>query len=160
MVNLHTHIYINTHIRTYIHKHMWIHLYTHTYIHTYIHTYMDPLSYFSFQPVLHDWCNKGRGVCYPVCGIVHIKAPLLLTEKSSPCGCTGFLLSLSEWSFTICPTPYNRKQNVLSVSLNKIFPSFLAADLRRGSHVTKRESDIPLLETFNSRTSNAVRKSK
>ena len=34
----------------------------------------------------------------------------------------GFL-SLSEWSFTICPTPYNRK-NVLSASLNKIFPSF------------------------------------
>ena len=27
---------------------------------------MDPLSYFSFQPVLHDWCNKGRGMCYPV----------------------------------------------------------------------------------------------
>ena len=27
---------------------------------------VDPLSYFSFQPVLHDWCNKGRGVCYPV----------------------------------------------------------------------------------------------
>ena len=20
---------------------------------------VDPLSYFSFQPVLHDWCNKG-----------------------------------------------------------------------------------------------------
>ena len=29
---------------------------------------IDPLSYFSFQPVLHDWCNKGRGMCYPVCG--------------------------------------------------------------------------------------------
>ena len=28
---------------------------------------------FSFQPVLHDWCNKGRGVCYPVCGMMHIK---------------------------------------------------------------------------------------
>ena len=27
---------------------------------------VDPLSYFSFQPVLHDWCNKGRGMCYPV----------------------------------------------------------------------------------------------
>ena len=26
---------------------------------------VDPLSYFSFQPVLHDWCNKGRGMCYP-----------------------------------------------------------------------------------------------
>ena len=22
--------------------------------------------YFSIQPVLHDWCNKGRGMCYPV----------------------------------------------------------------------------------------------
>ena len=47
---------------------------------------VDPLSYFSFQPVLHDWCNKGRGVCYPVYGIMHIKVPLLLIVKSSPCG--------------------------------------------------------------------------
>ena len=70
---------------------------------------VDPLSYFSFQPVLHDWCNKGRGMCYPVCGVVHIKEPLLLIGKSSPCGSSGFPLSLSEWSFTICPTPYNRK---------------------------------------------------
>ena len=36
---------------------------------------VDPLSYFSFQPVLHDWCNKGRGMCYPICGMVHIKEP-------------------------------------------------------------------------------------
>ena len=70
---------------------------------------VDPLSYFSLQPVLHDWCNKGRGLCYPVCGMVHIKEPLLLIGKSSPCGGSGFPLSLSEWSFTICPTPYNRK---------------------------------------------------
>ena len=27
---------------------------------------MDPLSYFSFQPVLHNWCNKGYGMHYPV----------------------------------------------------------------------------------------------
>ena len=60
---------------------------------------VDPLSYFSFQPVLHDWCNKGRGMCYPVCGMVHMKEPLLLIEKSSPCGGSGFPLSLSEWSF-------------------------------------------------------------
>ena len=70
---------------------------------------VDPLSYFSFQPVLHNWCNKGRGMCYPVCGMVHIKEPLLLIEKSSPCCGSGFPLSLSEWSFTICLTPYNRK---------------------------------------------------
>ena len=42
---------------------------------------VDPLSYFSFQPVLHDWCNKGCGMCYPVCGMVHIKEPLLLIDK-------------------------------------------------------------------------------
>ena len=70
---------------------------------------VDPLSYFSFQPVLHDWCNKVRGMYYPVCGMVHIKEPLLLIGKSSLCGGNGFPLSLSEWSFTICPTPYNRK---------------------------------------------------
>ena len=39
---------------------------------------VDPLSYFSFQPVLHDWCNKGRGMCYPVCGMMHIKFTYLL----------------------------------------------------------------------------------
>ena len=47
----------------------------------------DPLSYFSFQPVIHDWCNKGRGVCYPV----------LLIGTSRPCG--GFSLSLYEWRY-------------------------------------------------------------
>ena len=70
---------------------------------------LDPLSYFSFQPVLHDWCNKGCGMCYPVCGMVHIKEPLLLIGKSSLCGGSGFPLSLSEWSLTICLTPYNRR---------------------------------------------------
>ena len=69
----------------------------------------DPLRYFSFQPVLHDWCNKGRDMCYPVSGMVRIKEPLLLIGKCSPCGGSGFPLSLSEWSFTICLTPYNRK---------------------------------------------------
>ena len=29
---------------------------------------VDPLSYISFQPVIHDWCNKGRGMCYSLCG--------------------------------------------------------------------------------------------
>ena len=70
---------------------------------------VDPLSYFSFQPVLHDWCNKVRGMCYPVCGMVHIKEPLLLIDKSSLCGGSGFPFSLSEWSLTICLTPYNRR---------------------------------------------------
>ena len=28
---------------------------------------------FLFQPVLHNWYNKGCGMCYPVCGMVLIK---------------------------------------------------------------------------------------
>ena len=36
------------------------------------------------------------GMCYPVCGMVHIKEPLLLIEKSSLCGGSGFPFSLSE----------------------------------------------------------------
>ena len=58
---------------------------------------VDPLGYFSSQPVLHDWCNKGRGMCYLVCGMMHIKEPLLLIRKSSLCGS----FSLSEWSDVI-----------------------------------------------------------
>ena len=48
-----------------------------------------------FQPVLHDWCNKGYGMCYPVCGMVNIKE-LLPIGKRSPCsGGSRFPLSLS-----------------------------------------------------------------
>ena len=56
-----------------------------------------------------DWCNKDRGMCYPVCGMVHIKEPLLLIRKSSPIGSSEFSLSLSELSFIICLKPYNHK---------------------------------------------------
>ena len=42
---------------------------------------VDPLSYFSFQQVLHDWYNNGHGMCYP----------LLLIDKSSLCGGMGIL---------------------------------------------------------------------
>ena len=58
--------------------------------------------------MLRDWCIKTHGMCYHVCGILHIKDPLLLIGKNSLCsGGSGFPLSLSEWSFTICPTSYN-----------------------------------------------------
>ena len=52
---------------------------------------VDPLSYFSFQQVLHDWCNKGRGMCYPVWGMVHIKEPLLLTVTVAYVAAADFL---------------------------------------------------------------------
>ena len=74
---------------------------------------VDPLSYFLYQPVFLDWCNKGHGMCYPV-------------KKVAPCsGGRGFPLLLSEWSFTICSMSYNCKYNVLSTLINKTFPSFL-----------------------------------
>ena len=50
---------------------------------------VDPVTYFSFQPMLHDRCNKGCGICYPVCGMVHIKEYLLLIGKSV--AAAGFL---------------------------------------------------------------------
>ena len=48
------------------------------------------LGYFSFQPVVHNWFIKGRGMYCSVYGKVHIKDPLLLIEKSSLCGGSGF----------------------------------------------------------------------
>ena len=68
-----------------------------------------PTELFLVPAMLHDWCNKGCGMCYPVCGMVHIKEPLLLIDKSSLCGGSGFPFSLSEWSLTICLMPYNRR---------------------------------------------------
>ena len=53
---------------------------------------VDPLSNLSFN----DWCNKGRGMCYPVCGMMHIKEHLLLIGKNILCGGSGFPFSLSE----------------------------------------------------------------
>ena len=50
-----------------------------------------------FQPVDHDWINKGCSICYSVYGMVHIKNNLLLFKKNSSCrGGSGFPLSLSE----------------------------------------------------------------
>ena len=45
---------------------------------------VDPLSYFSFQPVLHDSCNKDGGM-------MHIKEPLLLIGVSTHVAAAGFL---------------------------------------------------------------------
>ena len=42
--------------------------------------------------------NKGYGMCYPVYGMMHIKEPLLLIGKSSPCGFLSHYLS--------APLPY------------------------------------------------------
>ena len=67
---------------------------------------------FSFQPVLHDWCNKGCGMYYPVRGMMHIKEPLLLIGKSSLCGGSRFPLS----RYLSGPLPYVRRH----ITVNKM----------------------------------------
>ena len=59
-----------------------------------------------------------------VCAILSVDGAYKRTGKSSLCGGSRFSLSISEWSFTICPMPYNHKQNVLCASLNKKMSSF------------------------------------
>ena len=60
--------------------------------------------------MLHDWCYKCRGMYYPVCGMGHIKEPLLLIGISSLCsGSNGFPLSISVWSFTIIMSDVKKK---------------------------------------------------
>ena len=78
--------------------------------------------YFPFQPVVHNWFIKGRGMYCSVYGKVHIKDPLLLIEKSSLCGGSGFP-SKKCVNVTIWMTSNNRwldkNQCVPVASLNK-----------------------------------------
>ena len=52
-----------------------------------------PIELFLIQPVLHNWCNKGHGMCYPVCGMMHIKQNhvLLISERVAHVAAAGFL---------------------------------------------------------------------
>ena len=73
--------------------------------HTIILNYMTVLSTFLSHS---SQCSMTWLWYVPSC--VYIKEPLLLIGKNSPCsGSSGFPPSLSEWSFTICLTPYNCK---------------------------------------------------
>ena len=58
---------------------------------------MDSVKYFLFQTVLHDWCYKGRGMCYP----------FALSGKSSPCS-ADFLSN-----YLNGPLPYVRRRIIV-----------------------------------------------
>ena len=60
---------------------------------------IDPLWWTHLAIYRFSQCNKGRGMCHAVCGMMHIKEPLLLIGKSSAYGGSGFPLSLT-------PPPY------------------------------------------------------
>ena len=55
-----------------------------------------------------DWCNKSHGMCYPVCGMMDIKEPLLLIRKSSSLDILSCYLS--------GPLPYVRRH----ITVNKM----------------------------------------
>ena len=58
---------------------------------------VDPLSYFSFHPVLHDWCDKRLWLYTIMSVMLHIKEPLLLIGKIvvDVVAAAGFLLCRS-----------------------------------------------------------------
>ena len=43
---------------------------------------VDPFNHF----LLHDWCNKGHGMCYPACRMMHIKEPLEIVAHVAAAG--------------------------------------------------------------------------
>ena len=72
---------------------------------------VDP--YFSFQPVLHDWSNKGYGMCYPVGWCIYKRTHAVNVAAA------GFLSH-----YLSSHLPYVRRhitvnKNVLSATLNK-----------------------------------------
>ena len=84
---------------------------------------VDSLCYFSFQPVLHGWCSKGCCMYYHVCGMVHIKDPLLLigNRVDHVVAAVGFLSRYLNEPLPYNLMLYNHKQYVLSALLNKTF---------------------------------------
>ena len=61
---------------------------------------VDPLSYSRSNQCSTTGVTM-TVVCVILSGMVHIKESLLLIGKSSPCGGSGFPLSLFEYSFTM-----------------------------------------------------------
>ena len=53
---------------------------------------VDPLNNFLFQQVLHDWCNKGRGMYNPVCAYKKTYVAAAVSSR-----------------YLSGPLPYNRK---------------------------------------------------
>ena len=60
---------------------------------------MDPLSYYLFQPMLHNWYNKGL--------LDGAYKTYLVANRKRVAHVVAAAGLLFKWSFTIYPTPYN-----------------------------------------------------
>ena len=110
-----THSFIHSFIHLLTHIHSFSFAHSHSFIHSIIHIYSCMLTPNTIATCSCRSPTHSRG-CFTTGG-------LLLIDKSSLCGGSGFPFSLSEWSLTICLMPYNRRSIVLSASLNKTFLS-------------------------------------
>ena len=82
---------------------------------------VDLLGYFAFQPVLHNWCNKGSRLCFPVWWDGAYERTLAANRKEQPMW-RQWVSSLTIWVVFYHITG---NKNVLSVSLIKHFlPSY------------------------------------
>ena len=100
---VYTHIHINIQYYILMYNNLYI-LFRYCFlIKLNIYTYLWWYNFFWGIP--SPWfCNKGCGMCYSVCMIVHIKDLLRIRTSSPFSGSNGFPLS-----FTICQKPYNHK---------------------------------------------------
>ena len=66
-----------------------------------LNTFSELIELFLISTSSPQLVKQRYGMCYPVCGMMHIKEPLLLI-RTSPCSCgSRFPLFLFEWFFTI-----------------------------------------------------------
>ena len=72
---------------------------------------VDPLNYFSFQPVLHDWCNKGCGMCNPVWDGAYKRTLAVNQKRVAHVTAAGFL-----YHYLNGPLPYVRRH----ITVNKM----------------------------------------
>ena len=75
---------------------------------------VDPLSYFSFQPVLHDWYNKEGNVLFNdalntfylrLYGVAHMAKDHSDSERGNPLPPHGVLFQINSKGSFICTIP-------------------------------------------------------
>ena len=75
---------------------------------------VDALSFFLFQPLLHDWCNKGCGMCKPVCGMVHVCMYVCYSQCVKP---GNLEITLKSQAMCILPEIFRQYADCLSESV-------------------------------------------
>ena len=73
---------------------------------------VNPLSYFSFQPVLHDWFTKDHTMCHHVCGIERL-AYVVVSVGFISCSISGYLPCLTPDKYNLLRALLNKRSSFL-----------------------------------------------